>query len=146
MNSQTIESPVESRKVQLHTAFIDERMARAIWGLRSRQISAQIEDGRIPWAFDLSVSQNRKFIRIPLCAVDPATRADMADIMDALMGSAAWITATDLADQLNVDNGHVHNLILAGLLEASTGHRGPGGSPRVTRQSLRALLENRRVL
>jgi hypothetical protein len=125
-------------------------------------VLALIEDGTLPWAFNLSTEiYFRRNVRIlAQCIADfqkgkPASNLDFPAVMKLIFpmvssqpGVVAKLKACVIAQRLNVDPSHVDNLRNCGwlkLIPGSKPHRGRGGSPEIEFASVAAFLKKRRI-
>lgn len=120
------------------------------------EVCAEIEDGRIAWAWHVeSPDSDRRCIRVwRECLVRRVSGDAQPDYtFDEIVGSILpanreWFTVQELRRRLTVSGGHVIHLIdlkLLHVINDSPWHRGVGGSPRVTRQSIAHFLRDRRI-
>lgn len=120
------------------------------------EVMAEIEDGRLPWAWHLeSHTAHRKCVRVLARCIpwrqagrtfpDLTEAEALAEIVPALRRT---FTVQELRRRLTVSAGLVRDLVRDGELDLAPGspcRTGAGGSPQITRESIVRLLRARRI-
>lgn len=128
---------------------------KALTGRNEDEMLAEIQIGRVRWAFNVSAESNRQFVRIWVRSLDCYRFPDLTqpekieDFFGHWLPPVAHLTGTVLGTTLqkllNVTGDHIADLIAAERLEAkvraiSTGVK---GSPKISRASLEKFLRAR---
>lgn len=144
-------------KVELRRALLDVRTAATVLDLGEEDVLAELEQGRLRWAWNLSAANNgRAFLRIwnrsLICYLKPelAQPREHDDVLKHIIPPQARVVGSlasvELQALFNTTGGHVLNLFETGDLVKvpnSPHRRGRGGSPRATLASVTQLLTNR---
>lgn len=136
--------------------------AKAMLGFSEDEVMAEIECGRIKWAWNLGTSQDRLWVCILLrsliCFRDPKlTQPENVDdiclsILPPRSLVVGFVLGTELQDAFNATSEHILNLLRMGFLKLHPSspvvpwRSGPGGSPLITRESVVELLKTRHIL
>jgi len=153
---------ITQRELPLGVRWPDRRplvpiqTCEAILDLMCNEMMCEIEDGRLAWAWHIeSPGTARRCIRVwRECLVRrvagyPQPDASDVEVLSSILPEhRIWFTVQELRRRLTISGGHIINLIEAKALSVeadSPWHRGVGGSPRVTRSSIAAFLQRRRI-
>jgi hypothetical protein len=131
------------------TELVTVDTARAVRGVDAESILAEIDDGRIPWAFDVSVlgshqSERRELRLWATALLDGEATAKLAaeQVLDTIIGThRETLRAPEVERLLLCSAQHVARLHATGAL---VGHR-VGNVRHLTRASLAQFLRTRRV-
>lgn len=144
-------------KVELRRALLDVRTAATVLDLGEEDVLAELQQGRLRWAWNLSAANNgRAFLRIwnrsLICYLKPELPQPrefdgvLQHIIPPRARLVGSLSSVELQALFNTTGGHVLNLFEAGDLEKvpnSPHRRGRGGSPRATLKSVTRLLTER---
>jgi hypothetical protein len=129
------------------------RGAAALLGVDEGEVLAWIEEGRILWAFDLSLQPGRcrrKYLLIWARCLAHARAGSpcslgWAELFADVIPDVEELRAVDVQRTINVTETHFHALIRRREIRACTPTRtGPGGSPRLLRFSVEGFFRRRR--
>mgnify|MGYP007046916596 CR=1 FL=1 len=148
---------------------IKERTSRTLWPIKAAlvfldssedKVIALVESGALLWAWDLRSPAARKAeLRILVYSLlayksadatkfNPAT-ATAAEVDSLILPhSRALLRGVELQRAWSISGSHVQNLIGQGLLVEATeraAKTGPNSSPFITRSSVVAFLQKRRI-
>jgi hypothetical protein len=118
----------------------------------AERVLEMIEEGAIAWAFDVSLDQKRREIRVlPAAAADylkgKACELKWSDVLGLMLPDAPTVSALEITRVLNVCGDHTYALIdRKRIVACPTRRRGPGGSARVPANSFIQFLRKRRVV
>lgn len=141
--------------VPLRTPAVGIETICAVTGETEKQIRLGIENGRLTWAWDVSIKGNGGVIRVlARCVSDLFVRTDrltpltFEQVVDELLGGG-WavenpIPPSTLATGLNVERSHITKLTEVGALQAQQ-HVDRRCVGWVTRADFASFLEARRV-
>jgi hypothetical protein len=134
---------------------------RAATGLDEDEILAEIEEGRILWAWNIGLEGERTYLRVwhrSLAAWHNPKLAQpeaLDEVLRAMLPTRCWITGTldskEVKRVLNTGHMHVARLCETGLLSehAKSGERaasGPNGKRIITRASVERFFRERRMI
>lgn len=122
------------------------------------EILLLIEDGTLPWCFDIATSPDKRCIRVLSESVEDlvnrqkrqplAPEAEWERVSSLVLPKTETAVLGDIARALNCCRALVMAFIRAkhfGLAPGSLIRRGPGGSPHIQVASVKSWLEKRRV-
>jgi hypothetical protein len=131
--------------------------AATVLNVTSDQVRGLIDDGRLLFAWDLSVKQTRPLIRIWAQSIldyvsqtaPPKHLPSLADVLDQIFPNhGAKILANEISRRAGCDPEHVTNLWRAGLLRKASGsgcRSGRNGSPLIDFASLTEFFQERQL-
>jgi len=139
--------------LQIKTALVDPLTVQSLTGLSELGTKQRVEDGTFA-AFHLETRSSR----FQLLRIVPASVLNHLDgLRPIALNFAGWfdvtfpgafLPASDIAQKLVVSPDHAIRLVKTRELEVKPGSKirsGRGGSPLVTRTSLRRFLQSREV-
>lgn len=143
--------------VELRRALLDVRTAATVLDLGEEDVLAELQQGRLRWAWDVSAAQNRRtFLRLwnrsLICYLKPELTQPtevsvvLQHIIPARSKVMGSLSGVELQTLLNTTGGHVLSLFESGDLVKvpnSPHRRGRGGSPRATLKSVTQFLTDR---
>lgn len=117
----------------------------ALLNLDEDDVLYRIEDGQLPFAFDISSpgSRNRE-VRIWRGSLAGNGARDLGQAIADILPPTSRLSTVQLKRALSCSSSHVHDLVRDGCFEASAKH-GLTCSVWVTRTSAAAFLESRRI-
>lgn len=144
---------------------------RPLWPVSAVQIilnvdeynlEKRLEDGSLPWVFDISRGPDRRRAERRVLAwcvweylgqraegISPTAKLKFERVVDLILGhNRDTVRSAELGRCLHCQRKHIHELTQAKQLEVVAERlprRGPASSPRITRQSITAFLERRRM-
>lgn len=154
--------PLQRRFIEIDLAaaakapLISVEGLRALTGQSEDDVLHLIEDGQLPWAFDIAAPNTKRMeLRVWRGSLN-TPGASLGIVLDDVLGRTAWpssipeplrtIEAVQLQRRWVCSSTHIHHLIAAGCL-----HEAGGGGERkqthtrhVTRASAEAFLTERR--
>lgn len=162
MNETAILKPSEPSGLRpANRPLVPIRTAMFLADLGEDAVLDLIENGTLPWAWDISGAYSiRRDIRIwrpclmawlknpaTYATLTPRAALDEAEVYRQLFThSREKLRGTEVRRIFSCCHSHIGNLIRAGLLTATTEIRtGPNGSPKITRLSIINFLRSRRV-
>ena len=134
-------------------ALVSVETCRAMLGQSEDVIVALVENGKLRFAFNLSVnSRSRRLLRIlSLSLLDHAARTDTQPptvdgaVRYIMPGSSPELHASWLARHLNVSPTHIYNMLDGGCIQdVSPRSRKATGERTVSRASVVEFLKTRR--
>lgn len=149
----------DGTRLTFQLPLLGTEAVRAITGLDEDEILAEIELGNLLWAWHVEAEGSR-FVRVwnrsVICWQNPKIPQPQQhdEVMRALLPTRCWITGTldskEVKRVLNTGHTHVANLCGAGLLtehakSEARSATGPNGKRIITRDSLVAFFERRRI-
>lgn len=147
-------------EVELRRPLLDVRTTATVLDLGEDDVLAELQQGRLRWAWDLSAANNgRAFLRIwnrsLICFLKPELPQprELAEVLQLIIPPRARavgsISGVELQALFNTTSGHVLSLFESGALvkaPQSPHRRGRGGSPLATLRSVTQLLTQRLFL
>lgn len=134
--------------LQILRPLVDVRTVCALRDCDTAEVLEMIEEGTLPYAFNIASKSSRRELRIFSGSLAPEQSVpELPQVMAAIVPASAEITTPQISRAFNCDYDHVLALILAGHLQRVPGtkwRRGPGGAARVLRTSAIRFLEQRR--
>ena len=154
--------PAPSQLPAIHTRPLMSTSA-VTWRLDcdQAQLAAMVEDGRLLWAFDISLRQGEQpgCLRVLTESVEEAAagrqrtyrdeEAEWRRVVSLIFPSKVTIVTCELARALNCGRQQALDLIHGQNFQLVPGRRirrGPGGSPLIQTASAAVWLRERRVL
>jgi hypothetical protein len=141
-------------KTILPRAMGDLNAAMRDLDLNADQVNALLDEGKLI-VFNIAVKETtRKNLRVLTRSIEHYRETDgkspllleWPEIFKLILPhDKHFVRGLEIQRSLNCDQGHVGNLILAGLLGPlnKRPQRGPGGSPIVTRENFEKFLKGR---
>jgi hypothetical protein len=135
--------PLLQLQISQRAALVTVDVARVVRGVDAESIFAQIEDGTIPWAWDIGLARGRRELRIwGRCLGGPTPKADEAGVIDDVIGThRETLRGSEIERLLCCSAAHVQALhergCLSGIVAGRTRH--------IRRDSLAAFLRHRRI-
>lgn len=151
--------PTSLPQITLCRPLVNLQTAAAALDRHPPAVQRLVEDGSLPWAFDLAVVQRRRMeVRIlSQCLRDfqlrqvAASRALEFDavlqIIFPLLPPSGTIKADTIARRFNCRTDHIAHLVKSGRLRlaGAPARSGPGGSPAIEAASVIKFLRQRRI-
>jgi hypothetical protein len=144
--------------IPLKRPLVDVKTAAAAMGTDEDGVLQAIEDGKIPWAFNVALPRtNRRCLRILSKSLSeflsgkeilPTGDRDFPVIFGLIFPlPIPTVKATVVRQRLLCSQFHVANLIRAGCFAVSKScvRRGPGSSAEIERASVSKFLLSRRI-
>ena len=145
---------IEDRASKRGLPCLPVRGVMSILDMAEREVLDLIDDGRLPWAWDVALQPalaHKKALRVlPECVTDFAAgrKCDLEwrDVVNLLLpGDTELVLATQIERAMNVTETQISRLLRHDLLEAArAGRRGHGGSAAIYRNSFIRFLHRRR--
>jgi hypothetical protein len=132
------------------TSLVTLDMARACLGIPAGEAMARVEDGRLPWAWDLAAStageHKVREVRLWVACLsqDPAalTRMTLPAVIAEVIGSRRErFSATELSDRMMISHQSLFRLVRAGELSGELA----GHVQWISRRSLEKFLTRRKL-
>ncbi len=139
--------------IPIRTRLVNVEVAVAALGCNADGLHHAIESGQIEWAFNVAcdAASRRQIAVLSRCLAPGYSPGDIPSLGAAVVEAVPWTADQPLARVAlawSISADHLGKLLADGTIHASSqmAARGPYSSPRITCESLRRFLIERRII
>jgi len=146
----------------LRRPLMTAEIALSLLEIKRHQLPWMVENGKLPWAFNLATRPGRSELRIlsacvveramgsPIPAIGATKNLELPEVVNLIVSPGRQsLSGLELQRLFQVSPDWVNDSSLARQITQIRENRpptGPGSSPHFTRESVAKLIERRRVL